>query len=84
MPSGAGKATCRSDSGLVAAGPDRYIDREIDAIEQAIADGPKSREELAQAVNARTWGPGRFRRALRLALSERRVTRVGRNSYARA
>ena len=26
-----------------------------------------SREELARAVNARTWGPGRFRRALRLA-----------------
>jgi MFS family permease len=67
-----------------APGPDRYLDREIDAIEQATADGPKSREELARAVNARTWGPGRFRRALRLAQNERRVTRVGRNSYARA
>jgi len=37
-----------------------------------------------RAVNARTWGPGRFRRALRLAQSERRITRVGRNTYARA
>jgi MFS family permease len=68
----------------VAPGPDRYIDREIDALEQATADGPKSRAELVRAVNARTWGPGRFRRALRLAQSERRITRVGRNTYARA
>jgi hypothetical protein len=68
----------------MAPGPDRYIDREIDAIEQAAADGPKSRGELARAVNARTWGPGRFRRALRLAQSERRVTRVGRDTYSRA
>jgi len=67
-----------------APGPDRYVDREIDAIEQAATDRPMSREELARAVNARTWGPGRFRRALRLAQSERRVTRVGRNTYARA
>jgi MFS family permease len=66
-----------------AAGPDRYIDREIQAIEEAAAGGPKSREEIARAVNARTWGPGRFRRALRVAQSERRVTRVGRDSYAR-
>jgi len=68
----------------IAPGPDRYIDREIDALEQATADGPKSRAELVRAVNARTWGPGRFRRALRLAQSERRITRVGRNTYARA
>jgi hypothetical protein len=67
-----------------APGPDRYIDREIDAIEQAAADCPKSRNELARTVNARIWGPGRFRRALRLAQSEGRVTRVGRDSYARA
>jgi hypothetical protein len=67
-----------------APGPDRYIDREIDAIERAATEGPMSREELARAVNARIWGPGRFRRALRLAQSERRVTRVGRDTYARA
>jgi MFS family permease len=67
-----------------APGPDRYIDREIDAIERAATEGPMSREELARTVNARIWGPGRFRRALRLAQSERRVTRVGRDTYARA
>jgi hypothetical protein len=71
----------------MAPGPDRYIDREIDAIERAATEGPMSREELARAVNARIWGPGRFRRALRLAQSEHRltrVTRVGRDTYARA
>ena len=54
------------------------------ALEQAAGDEPKSRQELARAVRARTWGPGRFRRALRMAQSERRVTRVGRDRYARA
>src|SRR3954465_1278288 len=67
-----------------APGPDRDVHRGSDAIEQAATDRPMSREELARAVNARTWGPGRFRQALRLAQSERRVTRVGRNTYARA
>jgi len=66
------------------AGDDRDIDREIAAIEQAIAEGPMSREDLARTVRARNWGPGRFRRALRVAESERRITRSGRDTYQRA
>ena len=64
--------------------PDRDIDREVAAIEQAVSEGPVSREELARAVCARNWGPGRFRRALQVAQQERRISRVGRDSYQRA
>jgi hypothetical protein len=53
---------------VIRAGTDRYLDREITAIEQATADQPNSREELAP----------------RLAQSERRVTPGRPNSYARA
>jgi hypothetical protein len=63
------------------AGEDRDIDREIAAIEQAVAEGPMSRQDLARTVRARNWGPGRFRRALRVAESERRITRLGRDTY---
>jgi MFS family permease len=63
--------------------PDRDIDREMTAIEQASGE-PISREDLARAVHARSWGPGRFRRALRMAQRERRVQRVGRDRYQRA
>jgi MFS family permease len=62
-------------------GQDRDLDREIAAIEQAVSEGPMSREDLARTVRARNWGPGRFRRALRVAESERRITRSGRRTY---
>jgi hypothetical protein len=39
--------------------------------EMAVAD-------LADAVNAKFWGPGRFPRALRVAADEGRVVRVSR------
>jgi MFS family permease len=62
--------------------PDRDIDREISAIEQAAGE-PISRDDLARVVRARSWGPGRFRRALRTAQNERRIQRVGRDRYQR-
>lgn len=65
--------------------PDRYIEREVAALESALSgDGSMSRHDLARAVRARNWGPGRFRRALRVAQSERRIDRVGRDRYQRA
>jgi MFS family permease len=58
------------------------LDREIEIIGRAIAErGPIRREELARAVGARYWGPGRFPRALREALEEGRARRVARRTY---
>ena len=64
-------------------GSDEDLDREIEIIGRALADrGTIRREELAEAVGARYWGPGRFRAALREAVEEGRARRVARNSYA--
>jgi MFS family permease len=61
------------------------LDREIDAIVGALEDAsPLRRDELARRVNARRWGPGRFANALHEAVSEGRIRRVGRTSYAAA
>jgi MFS family permease len=50
------------------------LDREIDSIGRALDDrGPLSRDELARAVGARHWGPGRFHNALHEAVDEGRV-----------
>jgi MFS family permease len=62
---------------------DADLDREIEIIGRALIDrGALRREELAQAVGARYWGPGRFPRALREALQEGRARRVARRTYA--
>jgi MFS family permease len=53
--------------------------QEVEAISGALHDtGPMTREQLAQRVGARFWGPGRFPRALRQAQAEGTVHRVGR------
>jgi hypothetical protein len=66
-----------------AAAADEDLDREIDIIGRALEDrGTIPREELAKAVGARYWGPGRFRAALREAVDEGRARRLSRNSYA--
>jgi hypothetical protein len=62
---------------------DEDLDREIDMIGRALEDhGATERRELARVVGAHYWGPGRFRSALREALAEGRVRRVGRSTYA--
>ncbi len=58
------------------------LQREVEAIGRAVDEGgPISREELSQAVGARRWGPGRFRRALGEAVASGRVRRTGRGRY---
>jgi MFS family permease len=55
-------------------------DTEIEAISRALAEGGEmTRQELARRVNARRWGPGRFRAALADALAEGSAQRVGRD-----
>jgi MFS family permease len=61
------------------------LDREVDEIARALDErGPTSRDELAELVGARYWGPGRFRAALREAVDEGRVQRLSRATYAPA
>ena len=61
------------------------LDDEIEAIGQALREhGQMSRQDLSQAVHGRTWGPGRFRSALRDAVVEQRAREVGRGTYAPA
>jgi MFS family permease len=57
------------------------LDREVDAIASALADGPLRLPELADRVRARRWGPGRFRRALDTAVAEGRARRLGRDTF---
>jgi MFS family permease len=58
------------------------LDREVDTIAAAVEEaGPLSREEIGRRVGARRWGPGRFQNALRAALDEGRLVRVGRTTY---
>jgi MFS family permease len=55
------------------------VDREVESISQAVSErGEMDRAELARAVGARYWGPGRFRAALREALEEGSVRRTSR------
>jgi MFS family permease len=61
---------------------DEYLDREIDVIARALREsGRTRRDELARRVGARSWGPGRFRAALREAIDEGLVRRAGRDSF---
>jgi uncharacterized protein YcaQ len=58
------------------------LDREIDSIARALDErGPTNRDDLATAVGARFWGPGRFRMALREALEEGRAERLSRTTF---
>ncbi|MGN6871204.1 MAG: MFS transporter [Solirubrobacteraceae bacterium] len=59
------------------------LDREIDELTRALDErGPTDRDDLAELVGARYWGPGRFRDALHEAEEEGRVQRLSRTTYA--
>lgn len=63
---------------------DPYADREIERIVAALREhGPLDRDQLADAVRSRSWGPGRFPAALAMAQRRGRVLRRGR-SYVTA
>jgi hypothetical protein len=77
------KAHCRpGERSLYSSTSGDYADREVELIEHALSEQETAtREELAAAVGARHWGPGRFRRALRLAIARGRIRSAGRNRY---
>jgi hypothetical protein len=61
---------------------EQELSREIARIESALSErGRTERRELARAVGARYWGPGRFSAALREAVQSGRVRRLDRTHY---
>jgi hypothetical protein len=61
------------------------LDNEILAIQRALDEhGPTERQELADLVGARYWGPGVFRETLREATADGDIRRTSRNTYAPA
>ena len=64
------------------AASDEQLDREVEAIDRSLKEqGPADRDELASRVEARRWGPGRLRPALREAVDEGRAKRLSRDTY---
>jgi MFS family permease len=62
-----------------------WLDHEISIIERAVQEhGELDRHELAARTGARYWGPGRFRAALRGAVSDGAIRRAGGNRYTSA
>ncbi len=60
-----------------------WVDHEVSIIDRVLQEqGELDRRELAERVGARYWGPGRFRAALREAVSDGVARRVGRDRYA--
>ncbi len=65
------------------AASDVELDREIEAVAAALADGaPVDHDELRRRLGARHWGPGRFRAALREAVREGRAARGPGTTYS--
>ena len=61
---------------------DRYLKHEVEMLGRAVADqGELPRRELGRAVGCKYWGPGRFGRALKVAVREGRITHPRRGVY---
>ncbi|MGH3003895.1 MAG: MFS transporter [Gaiellaceae bacterium] len=68
-------------AGATRQSPPSLLDREVDTIADALADGgPMRVAELAQRLSAARWGPGRFRGALSEAVAEGRIRRLSRTT----
>jgi len=63
--------------------PAGLAEREAEAIVAVLRrEGPLDARTLRSRVEARLWGPGRFGPALRHAVRDGRVRRVGRRTWA--
>jgi MFS family permease len=72
-------AVARDDPGRF----ERTLDDEIAAIARAVAEhGTLDRQQIADAVGARRWGPGRFGEALRAAAREGQIEQLSPTRYA--
>ena len=62
-----------------------WREREIQLIERALAsEGEMRRRDLGRLIGCKYWGPGRFTGALRDAVDQGRIRRVGFGRYAPA
>jgi len=85
MSSGGGWSPFLSSSTTDIEENDKYLKRELEMLERAVADrGEVPRRELGRLVGCRYWGPGRFGRALRVAVREGRVSHPRRGVYGPA
>jgi hypothetical protein len=79
---GSGWAPMPSSSSRDADEDQWWLDREIDLLQKARDEhGELSRRALADAVDHRSWGPGRFHRALSEARRRRAIATRGRRRY---
>ncbi|MEU0395672.1 MFS transporter [Streptomyces sp. NPDC006208] len=79
-PGMAGTAGTASRTSAMA---EQRLDDEIEQITHVLQEaGPTSRNRLEQAVGGSSWGPGRFRRALRESVRESRAKSLANGSYA--
>jgi hypothetical protein len=79
-PSGWSPFLSSSSSDLEAS--DRALARELDMLEQAVREhGVVRRAELGRLVRCKLWGPGRFGRALGVAVRQGRIARPRRGYY---
>ncbi|RRO14947.1 MFS transporter [Saccharopolyspora rhizosphaerae] len=61
---------------------DEVLDAEIDDVARVLRDGGSAdRRELEKRLEGRSWGPGRFRRALKEAVEEGRAKRLSSRRY---
>ncbi|MFD6282041.1 MFS transporter [Streptomyces sp. NPDC060209] len=68
-----------------AAAAERALDEEIEKVVKILEErGPTELKELEKAVEGKSWGPGRFRKALREAVRESRAEGRPDGVYARA
>jgi MFS family permease len=80
---GPGSASYSPFFGHPAAQRPEWIDLEVDRIATVVQQaGETDLRSLATAVGARSWGPGRFRAAVREALDEGVIRRTGRGRFA--
>ncbi|MFG2888008.1 MFS transporter [Streptomyces sp. NPDC048248] len=78
-PGMVGTASTASRNAAIA---DQSLDREIGEVEQALDEhGPTRGADLERAVRGRSWGPGRFRKALRAAVGESRAEHMPGDTY---
>jgi hypothetical protein len=61
---------------------DFYLERELEMLERAVEDkGELRRRELGRLVGCKYWSPGRFGRALRAGVKQRRLSHPRRGYY---
>ncbi|WP_406222585.1 MFS transporter [Streptomyces decoyicus] len=81
-PGMAGTAGTASRTSAMA---ERSLDHEIEQVSRALAEhGPTRRDALERTVDGRSWGPGRFRKALREAVRESRAKALPDDLYGPA